>query len=690
MSGKRRAAHSSGFRKGLFKPLWNIGAARHSRRGATHQMLRRFLDDRRGNFAMMTAVAMIPLLGGVALAVDYSEMNRQKQATVNALDAAAVATARQIVSGASDEAIKAYAKDFFEANLNAVNPLDTELMVDLPSNQVGGGTLKLAARLHYKPYFFSSFTGLVSQVDAAGSGDIDFSVKTEVRLKNTLEVALVLDNSGSMKELGNGSNQVRFDLLKAAAKQLVETLSLQANMIKQVDRPVQFALVPFAASVNVGPANAGAMWMDVEGLSPVHHENFDWSTLSAADKRAEKVNGIWHKKGSGWGDEADQILSRFSLYKDMRKVSSREWVSTGREWVCTQHSSRTGACISGRWENTGYYEETNGPFASWQGCVEARPNPYNNTDEPPAGGTANTGIGYGDPATMFVPMFAPDEPGDRWDAAGQRDNYNASNNWWNDGIEDAGGQARLRNMTKYFDVRPYGVSSAQGSGPNYSCTTNPITPLTDVSTEAGLAAVKSAIDAMAANGGTNVPEGMAWGWRTVSSGEPFTQGRPDEEKGNDKVVIVLTDGQNTYYTPGSLGFSDPADSKSIYSSYGYLKPGYNGTGTGRLFMGTSAGQYDYSNNNYTTALNQQMATLCANAKARKILVMTVALDLDSADAAENAQIEALRRCSSDSRFRKDPADHSKPAKLFWNATGSNLSEKFREIADELSNLRIVG
>ncbi|MGX7872333.1 hypothetical protein ACVDG5_005215 [Mesorhizobium sp. ORM6] len=47
---------------------------------------------------------------------------------------------------------------------------------------------------------------------------------------------------------------------------------------------------------------------------------------------------------------------------------------------------------------------------------------------------------------------------------------------------------------------------------------------------------------MAASGATNVPEGMAWRWRTLSSGAPFTEGRPETEKGNDKVLIVLTDG----------------------------------------------------------------------------------------------------------------------------------------------------
>jgi len=656
-------------------------------------MISRFLKDERGNYAMMMGIAILPIMGSIALAVDFSEMNRQKQATINALDAAGVATARQIASGASDQALIAYAKDFFEANLGPVDAADTTLNVVLPNNQFGGGTLKLTAVLDYHPYFLPTFLALLGKADGQDGSTISFSTDSEIRLKNTLEVALVLDNSGSMSINGTGSGQKRIDLLKAAAKQLVDTLALEAAHIKQIDKPVQFALVPFAASVNVGPGYAGASWMDVEGLSPVHHETFDWTSLTDANKRAEKIGGIWYKKGSGWGTEQDEILSRFQLFKDMKQVSDREWVVTGQEYVCTRHWSN-GSCREGHWAQTGYYDETISTYASWQGCVEARTYPYNVNDAPPAGATANTGIGFGDPATMFVPMFAPDEPGDRWatEADSSPDNFSASNNWWNDGTESASGSTRQMNMGKYFEVRPFGATSPKGTGPSYSCTTNPITPLTDVTVPAGLASIKSAIDQMAPNGGTNVPEGMAWGWRAISSGEPFTQGRLDSEKGNDKVIIVLTDGENTYYTPGSLGFSDPADSKSIYSAYGYLKPGYNGSGTGRLFSGTSSaiGQYDYSNANYTDALNEQMIALCNNAKASDVLVMTVSLDLSTSNTGENKAIQALKKCSSDSRFRKDPADPTKPAKLYWNATGSNLAEKFREIADELSNLRIVG
>jgi Flp pilus assembly protein TadG len=652
-------------------------------------MIMDFLRDRGGNYAMLMGFAMLPIMGSVAVAIDFSEMNRQKQATVSALDAAGLATARQVASGASDEAVIAYANEFFKANLvGTVDPADTELTVILPNNQYGGGTLKMSAVLNYKPYFLPSFLGLLGKPEEERDRQISFSADSEIRLKNTLEVALVLDNSSSMDFYGAGSGQKRMTLLKSAAKQLVDTLALQAAQIKQVAKPVQFSLVPFAGSVNVGPENAGAAWMDTEGLSPVHHENFDWTKLNDASKSAEKVGGVWYKRGDGWGAEKDGILSRFSLYQDMKHVSDREWVVTGQEYVCTRWRD-DGTCRRGEWRETGYYDETISTYASWQGCVETRPYPYSVNDAPAQGGSANTGIGFGDPATMFVPMFAPDEPGDRWDVEGQtKDSYNAANNWWNDGTESVSGSTRQRNMKKYFDVRPYGADKSQGSGPNYGCTTTPITPLTDVTTEEGLAAIKTAIDKMASNGYTDVPEGTAWGWRTISSTAPFTEGRPEIEKGNDKVIIVLTDGANTYSVPGS----DPAGNKSTYSAYGYTGQAYNGTGTTRLFMGTSGaiGKYDYSATNYTNSLNEHMTKLCDNAKAANVLMLTVSLDLSDSNADEKAAMAALKTCASDSRFRKDPTDPSKAAKLYFNATSSNLAQKFKEIADELSNLRIVG
>src|SRR5262249_54586523 len=226
-------------------------------------------------------------------------------------------------------------------------------------------------------------------------------------------------------------------------------------------------------------------------------------------------------------------------------------------------------------------------------------------------------------------------------------------------------------------------------GPNGSCTTQPITPLTDISTTTGKTAIKNSIDAMQPDGATNVPEGMAWGWRVVSSAVPFTDGRPESQKGNDKVVIVITDGANTYYTPSSLSASDPAGNKSIYSNFGYAgKTTPGGYTTSRIFLGTTVSKTDYSNSNYTAAMNQHFDSLCANAKTGGIIVMTVALDLDMNNAAEKKQADELKACASLSKFRKDTSGNPQPN--FWNTTGGALSTTFKAIANELSNLRIVG
>lgn len=365
----------------------------------------------------------------------------------------------------------------------------------------------------------------------------------------------------------------------------------------------------------------------------------------------------------------------------------REQVAGSKHYVCYQKKKNSDKCESGGYEYDYTYSYSR--FSSWQGCVEARPSPYDTNDEPPS---------TSKPATLFVPAFAPDEAQNLWldlnrDGTADLSNnsFGYSNNWWTDWDDGTNAKTRQRDMRKYFRVKPYGSKSpSSGDGPNSSCTTNPITPLRDVSKAEGKQAIKDAIDAMSPTGNTNVPEGTAWGWRVVSSGAPFSEGRPDSEKGNDKVVIVLTDGANTYSTaPGN----DPAGNKSTYATYGYTGQKYDTSGVTRMFLNTSVSKTTYTSGNYQAAMDEQMQKVCANAKgpnARKadgsgtdnVIVMTVALDLSDKYSDEKKAIEALTNCASYSRSTAGK-------KLFWNATGDTLMKVFKEIADELSNLRIV-
>lgn len=628
-------------------------------------MIRKFWNDRRGSYTLATIGVTVPLLGALAVGVDFTEMSRGKQATLNALDAAGIATARRIIEGGKDADMLAYARQFFDANLRGVNPDDVTLTVTLPNNSAGGGTLKLKATLKYNSYFFETF----AELSGFDPEQLNYTAQTEIKLKNTAEVALVLDNSGSMDFIGTGSGKKRMVLLKEAAKQLVDTMAAQAQQMKQLDKPVQFSVVPFAASVNVGPDNKSASWMDTDGVSPIHHENFDWTSFGTAktspNKYVEMIAGAAWARGKDWGTLRDTRLTRFTLY-DNTKV------------------------ITGSTTSKGVTTYTYANAASWEGCVETRPYPYN---------INNGAASKSTPASLFVPMFAPDEAGNKWTldlvgTVGKILGFSSYNSWWDDNTTGtstvlATQRARQRDMTKYFVAAPRGTTMPDAhDGPNQSCTTKPVLPLTDVSKTAGVTKVKDAIDAMESNGATNVPEGMAWGWRTVSSGQALGTGRTETERGNDKVVIVLTDGANTYYTPGSLGSQDYAGNKSIYSSFGYTGQTYSGATTTRLFMNTTVNKSTYTNDNYTSAMNQQFAELCTNAKKAGITVMTVGLDLNSNDKTDKGQIDALTTCASDSKFRKDPVT-GKPIKLFWNATGKSLLEDFKKIADELSNLRIV-
>ena len=241
-------------------------------------------------------------------------------------------------------------------------------------------------------------------------------------------------------------------------------------------------------------------------------------------------------------------------------------------------------------------------------------------------------------------------------------------------------------MAKYFMPRPINAPVLRkGAGPNYSCTTEPITPLTDVTVPEGLAAINAAIDRMAPNGNTNVPEGMAWGWRTVSSGEPFTQGRPNRKGQRQGRHRAHRRRQHLWRPSSTRSGRQQVDLCRLWLS----AAGYNGTGIGRLLTGTGAGQFDYSSGNYTTALDEHMATLCDHAKAGKHTGHDRLARPGRDQFGENKAIEALKKCASDSRFRKDPTtvEAARTVLLERQPAATLEPSKFKEIADELSNLQ---
>jgi Flp pilus assembly protein TadG len=57
-------------------------------------------------------------------------------------------------------------------------------------------------------------------------------------------------------------------------------------------------------------------------------------------------------------------------------------------------------------------------------------------------------------------------------------------------------------------------------------------------------ALHSKVDQMAPNGSTNVTIGLVWAWHALTQNSPFPEGSPGQPD-LDKVIILLTDGENT-------------------------------------------------------------------------------------------------------------------------------------------------
>ena len=101
--------------------------------------------------------------------------------------------------------------------------------------------------------------------------------------------------------------------------------------MKQVDKPVQFGLVPFAASVNVGAGQATASLDGHDGhladppreLRLVDDELGEQPAQICPEGRRRLVHA-WRRLGHA----ENQPLTRFSLYDDMLAQSGREEIRT--------------------------------------------------------------------------------------------------------------------------------------------------------------------------------------------------------------------------------------------------------------------------------------------------------------------------------------------------------------------------
>ena len=219
--------------------------------------LKGFLENKRGNMAIIAAASAPFFTAAIGTAVDYSLYREARQATVQALDSASIAVAGAISRGELEpEDVQARGLEFFALNLKSygVENDGTGGTIDVQNFSIsvdpGSSSITTTVDLNV-PTYFAGLYGLrhfSSPLDstAAFSGAPGATEK--------IEFSFVLDVTGSMGSTISGETDTRLEALQ-------ETMLNSMNILLPAgidgrpglnDERVRVGLVPYATSVNVG------------------------------------------------------------------------------------------------------------------------------------------------------------------------------------------------------------------------------------------------------------------------------------------------------------------------------------------------------------------------------------------------------------------------------------------------------
>src|ERR1700730_1278170 len=213
--------------------------------------LKRFFSDRKGSVTPLLALGIIPIVGAVGAAIDYSRANSVRTAMQGAGDATALMLAKSASTLTADQ-LQQNATAYFQANFNRPDAQGLQVTATY-----GRGPSGLAVTVNGAATVNTSFLGLmgISKIPLTTSGTVAWS-------NARLRVALVLDNTGSMAQYG------KMTALQTASHNLLNQLKSAA----QQDGDVYVSIIPFAKDVNVGASNYTQSWIKWSGESDTWDE----------------------------------------------------------------------------------------------------------------------------------------------------------------------------------------------------------------------------------------------------------------------------------------------------------------------------------------------------------------------------------------------------------------------------------
>ncbi|MBN8985378.1 MAG: TadE/TadG family protein [Rhizobiales bacterium] len=286
----------------------------------------------RGNVAVMFAVALVPMLGIVGTAIDYSRAVAARSAMQAALDTVALMVSKDAQKDPSittDQATKA-AEDYFKALYKEGDVSNIKIEATYTPNTGKGASVEIKASASVATDFMRY----------AGYTDMKINTGSETKWGAVrMRVAMVLDNTGSMADNG------KMTKMRTAAKDMVTKLAALAK--NQGD--VYISLIPFAKNVNLG-------------------SGFDQSYIK------------WSGQSDTW-DENNGSCSAGSFYKTKAACTS--------VFVCsdTRYTSQRQCQNNNKtWGNAVW---TPSSHNNWSGCVMDRDQDKDISNEAPVPGDTN-------------------------------------------------------------------------------------------------------------------------------------------------------------------------------------------------------------------------------------------------------------------------------------------------------------
>ena len=249
----------------------------------------RILQDRKGGVAPLLALAIIPLVGAVGAAVDYSRANLVRTAMQNALDSSALMLskdAQTLSSGQLDQKATSY----FNAMFHRPEASNVQVTQQLTTPVQGTFNLKVTGTATVSTMFWRVLGQ--DQINITATGEVTWGIKK-------LNLALALDNTGSM------SSSNKMTELKTAAHSLLTTL----KGAEKVPGDIKVSIVPFAVDVNVGTINVNADWIEWTDWE-ANNGTCSKSSYSSSQSTCTSHSGVWtpknHNQWNGCVMDRDQ------------------------------------------------------------------------------------------------------------------------------------------------------------------------------------------------------------------------------------------------------------------------------------------------------------------------------------------------------------------------------------------------